>query len=62
MQNLTFEVQIGPAVCARALLVFLVACAYSLDFNAGRWSECPSQQVLIELDSILLLKWMRIQG
>ena len=47
-------------VCA-GLLVFLVACAYPLDFNAGRWSEGSFQQVLIGLDSILLLKWMQIR-
>ena len=42
----------------RALLVFLVVCACSLFFNAGRLSETSSQQVLIVLHSILSLKWM----
>ena len=47
-------------VCARALLVFLVVCACSLFFNAGRSSENSFQRVLIVLDYILLLRWMRI--
>ena len=47
-------------MCARALLVFLVVCACSLFFNAGQSSENSSQRVLIVLDSIVSLKWMRI--
>ena len=39
-----------PAVCARALLVFLSACAFSTVLNAGRSSENSSQWVLIVLD------------
>ena len=60
MEGLTFLVLTRPGVCARALLVFLVVCACSLFFNAGRSSENSFQRVLIVLDSILLLKWMRI--
>ena len=60
MENLTFLVKIKPVVRARALLVFLVACTCSLFFNAGRSSENSFERVLIVLDSILLLKWMRI--
>ena len=44
-----FLVQTRPAVCARALLVFLLAYACSLFFNAGRSSEDSSQLVLIVL-------------
>ena len=43
---------------ARALLVFLVACACPLFFNEGRSSENSFQRVLIVLYSILLRKWM----
>ena len=60
MENLTFLVQTRLVVCARAPLVFLVVCVCSLFFNAGRSSENSSQRVLIVLESILLLKWMRI--
>ena len=35
MEDLTFLVRTRPAVCTRALLVFLLACACSLFFNAG---------------------------
>ena len=54
MKDLTFLVQTRPAVCARALLVFLVACACSVFCNAGRSSENSPQRVVIVLDSILL--------
>ena len=63
MENVTFLVQIRHAVCACALLVFLaflVVCACSLFFNAVRWSQNSSQRVLIVLDYIMLLKWIRI--
>ena len=60
MEDLTLLVQIRPAVCACALMVFLVPCACSQFFNAGQSSGNSSQRVLIVLDSILLLKWMRI--
>ena len=60
MEDWTFLVQTMPAVCARALLVFLVVLPCSVFFNAGRSSENSSQRVLIVFDSILLLKWMRI--
>ena len=36
-------------MCARALLVFLLACACSVFLNAGRSSENSSQRVLIVL-------------
>ena len=36
-------------MCARALLVFLLACACSVFLNAGRSSENSSQRVLIAL-------------
>ena len=50
MEDLAPLVQIRPTLCARALLVFLVACARSVFFNAGRWSEKFYQRVLIVLD------------
>ena len=43
-------VQIRPTVCARALLVFLLACACSVFCNAARSPENCSQRVLILLD------------
>ena len=49
MANFTFLFQTRPAVCARALLVFLSACAWSVSFDAGRSSENSSQQALIVL-------------
>ena len=49
MANFTFLVQTRPAACARALLVFLLACACSVFFNAGRLSENSSRRVLIVL-------------
>ena len=49
MENFTFLVQSRPAVCARALLVFLLACACSVFFNAGRSCENSSQRVLMVL-------------
>ena len=49
MEDLTFLVRTRPAVCARALLVFLLACACSVFLNAGRSSENSSQSVLILL-------------
>ena len=49
MEDLTFIVRTRPAVCARALLVFLLACACSVFLNAGRSSENSSQRVLIVL-------------
>ena len=69
MEDLTILVQIRPAVCAGALLVFQVVCACSPFFNAGRSSENSSQRVLIVLDSAEMdanrrlgqLQWM-IQG
>ena len=60
MEDLTFLARTRPAVCARALLVFLVACVCSLFLNAGGLSENSSLRVLIVLDSILSQKWMRI--
>ena len=60
MENLTFVVQMWPAVSVRALVVFLVACRCSLFVNVGRSSENSFQRVLILLDSIVLLKWMSI--
>ena len=50
MEDLTFQVQTRPTVCARALLVFLLACACSVFLNAGRSSENSSECVLIVLD------------
>ena len=47
-------------MCARALLVFLMACVCSVFRNAGRSCENSFQRVLIVLDSILLQKWKRI--
>ena len=47
-------------MCVRVLLVYLVVCACSLFFNVGQLYEASSAQVLIVLDSILLLNWMRI--
>ena len=38
-----------PAVCARAILVFLLVCVCSLFLNAGLSSERSSQWVLIVL-------------
>ena len=49
MEDLTFLVQTRPAVCERALLVFLLAWACSLFPNAGRSFENSSQWVLIVL-------------
>ena len=49
MKDLTFFVRTRPAVCARALLVFLLACACSVFVNAGRSLESSSQRVLIVL-------------
>ena len=49
MEDLTFLVWTSSAVCARALLVFLLACALSLFLIAGRSSENSSQRVLIVL-------------
>ena len=49
MGNFTFLVNRRPAVCARALLVFLLACACSVFFNAGRWCEISSQRVQMVL-------------
>ena len=49
MANFTFVVHTRPAVCARALLVFLLACACSVLFNAGRSFENSSQRALIVL-------------
>ena len=49
MGDLTFLVQTRPAVCARALLVFLLACLCPLFLNAGRSSEKSSERVLIVL-------------
>ena len=49
MVNFTFLVPTRPAVCARALLVFLLACACSMFFTAGRSFENSSQRVLIVL-------------
>ena len=46
MENFTFLVETRPAVCAGALLVFLLACACSVFCNAGRSSETFSQRVL----------------
>ena len=60
MENLLFLAKIRPPVCARARLVFLVACVCTLFFNAGPLSGKSSQRLLIVLDSILLLKWMQI--
>ena len=50
IEDLTFPVQTRPAVCARGLLVFLLAWACSVFLNAGRSSENSSQQVLIVLN------------
>ena len=49
MANFTFLVLTRPAVCARALRVFLLACACSVFCNAGRAFENSSQRVLIVL-------------
>ena len=49
MENFIFLIQTRPAVCARALLLFLLACACSVFFNAGRLSENSCQRVLIVL-------------
>ena len=49
MENFTFLGQTRPAVCARTLLVFLLACACSVFLNAGRSAENPSPRVLIVL-------------
>ena len=49
MVNITFLVLTRPAVCARALLVILLACACSMFFNAGRSFEISSQRELIVL-------------
>ena len=49
MGNFPFLVQTRPAVCARALLVFLLACACSVFYNAGQFTENSSQRVLIVL-------------
>ena len=50
MEDLAPLVPTRPTMCARALLVFLVACMCSLFCNAGRLSENSSQRVLIVLD------------
>ena len=62
MEDLTFLVEIRPAVYVRALLVFLVVCACSLFFNAGRSCENSSQWVLIVLDSIHLLNGYKLES
>ena len=49
MANFTFSVLTRPPVCARALLLFLLACACSVFFQAGRSFENSSQRVLIVL-------------
>ena len=49
MEDLIFLVPTRPAVCARALLVFLLACACSVFLNAGRSSQNSSHRVLIVL-------------
>ena len=49
MEDLTFLVLTKPAVCARALLVFLLGCACSVFLNEGRSFENCSQRVLIVL-------------
>ena len=49
MEDLTFLVRTRPAVCARALLVFLLACACPAFLNAGRSFENSPQPVLIVL-------------
>ena len=49
IENFTFLVQTRRAMCARALLVLLLACACSVFFNAGRLCESSSQRVLIVL-------------
>ena len=59
-EDLTFLVPTRPAVCVCALLVFLVVCACSLFFTAGQSYENSSARVLIVLDFILLVNWMRI--
>ena len=50
MEDLTFLVPTRPAVCARALRVFLVVCVCFLFLNAGRSSQNSSQRVLIVFD------------
>ena len=49
MENFIFLVQTTPAVCVRALLVFLLACTCSVLFNAGQSCENSSQRVLMVL-------------
>ena len=49
MEDLTFLVRTRPAVFARALLVFRLACACSVFLNAGRSFENSSKRVLIVL-------------
>ena len=49
MEDLRFLNRTKPAVCARALLTFLLACACCVFLNAGRSSENSSQRVLIVL-------------
>ena len=49
MANFTFLVLTRPPVCARALLVFLLACVCPVFFHAGRSFENSSQRVLIVL-------------
>ena len=49
MEDLTLLVLTRPAVCGRALLVFLLACACSLFLNADRSSENSFQSVPIVL-------------
>ena len=49
MENSTFVIQTRPAVCVRALLLFLLACACSVLLNAGRLCENSSERVLIVL-------------
>ena len=49
MEELNFHVCTRPAVCARTLLVFLLACACSGFLNAGPSFQNSSQRVLIVL-------------
>ena len=49
-------------LCVRALLVFPVVYPFSIFCNPGPSSKTSSQQVPILLDSILLLKWLRIKS
>ena len=49
MEDLTFLFRTRPVQFARALLVFLLACACSVSLNASRSSGNSSQRVLIVL-------------